>query len=174
MEQLYSVWALFEKEDEEYLSHIIRGFNQKYDTDFFLPHITLFGNIAIDEARAIEAIDTARSGVSPIIAMSTGIAYSTDWAKTFYIQFEQNPQLSALSGSLNSSFSGQAEYAFDPHASLIYKTDMTEEQKLDELKKIKLKKDYRLNRVVLATPLNQTEKWLDVASWRIRYEKALG
>ena len=174
MERVYSVWSIFDEADEKYLSSIVADFNKGYRTDYFRPHITLFGNITAPEDFLKEAIEEAAEGVSPFTVMLKDVEYSPEWSKTFYMQFAESPELQRIYEELKDKFKGIADYSFDPHASLIYKTDMTEEQKLAERQHLHLKKKYKMSGLVLATPDHQKEKWIDVASWKIPYERQFG
>lgn len=173
MEKLYSVWAMFEGQDEEYLSSIITDFNKGYGTDPFLPHITLFGNITASEDAMRKAIDEAVNGIEPFTVMYKNVEYSSEWSKTLYIQFLQSRQLTQIYKSLQDSFKDIGEYSFDPHTSLIYKKDMTDDEKIAERQHLYLKKEYKINRLALSTPENTVDKWLDVGSWKIPMEQPL-
>ena len=45
---MYAIWFVFEKNDTEYFSNIIKELSVKYNSQAFAPHITAYGLVDVD------------------------------------------------------------------------------------------------------------------------------
>lgn len=166
-----SVCLVPKQEDKKYLLKIIKSLNQKYNTVAFIPHITIYGGIETELTNIKQAAEKSIKDIQPFTVYVEKIDYSEEWSKTLFIQIKPSVMLNKIHFLLRKKLKQYNDYVFNPHISLIYKKDMTKKEKLNETKNLKFKKSFVIDRIVLITPLNIKEKWLDVAKWQTPFIK---
>jgi 2'-5' RNA ligase len=173
MGMISSIWLIPEQKDEDYISAVIQGLSQKYATLYFTPHITIYGEIEKELDVVIEAAKNAVRNVRPFMVNVEKLDYSEAWSKTLFIQLQQNQTINLIHARLREKLSHYSDYKFNPHISLIYKKDMTAQNKIEEIKALSLKTSYMIDRIAIISPLNKRRGWHDISKWKILFMQQL-
>lgn len=115
---------------------------------------------------AITAAKESISGLTPFTVEKEKLNYSPEWSKTLFIQIKPNEKLDMILNKLRKRLIQYGNYALNPHMSLIYKEEMTEEEKLKEIPSLKVPDSFTIDRIAITVPQNPVEKWKDVAHWK--------
>ncbi len=163
--ELSSVWLVPTESDVIKVSPIIKDLSQRHGTVPFLPHITIWGEVLAPLQEVEDAARNAVSGITPFVVEVEKLDYSTEWAKTLFIQMKPNENLDMVNRRLGKRLSRYNNYVLNPHMSLVYKKEMTEEEKLKEIPNIRIPDSFTLDRIAITAPGNPIAKWEDVARW---------
>ena len=164
-EALSSVWLVPTEKDAAPISQVIKDLAQRHDATPFLPHITVWGAVTAPLAVVEEASRDAVSGIKPFTVEVERLDYSEEWAKTLFTQIKPNETLDEIHRRLADRLRRYTDYILNPHMSLIYKTEMTEEEKLKEIPNISIPQSFTLDRIAITLPGDPVEKWENVALW---------
>ena len=126
---MYAVWFVFEKEDTEYFSNIIKELSIKYNSQAFAPHITAYGLVDVDLDVLDKILTNSIQGEKQFVIKKRLVLYSDVFWKTLFVEFQQDIQLDRINKKLTESLESFSKYEFIPHASLIYKKMNQDEQK---------------------------------------------
>lgn len=107
----------------------------------------------------------AVKGIDPFRVEIEKLDYTTEWAKTLFAQIKPHPILVEINKRLGEKLSRYTPYALNPHMSLIYKTSMTEEEKLKEIPNIHIPETFTLDRIAITLPGDPIAKWENVSMW---------
>lgn len=163
--ELSSVWLVPTEADVLRVSSIIKDLSQRYRTVPFLPHITIWGEVLAPLQEVEEAARSAVYGVAPFTVDVEKLDYTTEWAKTLFAQIKPNDRLDIINRRLGKRLSRYGNYVLNPHMSLVYKKEMTEEEKLKEIPNIKIPDSFTLDRIAITVPGDPVAKWENVARW---------
>ena len=172
MRQLFSVWLVPAKADKEYLSKIINTLGENYDAPTFTPHLTLFGNITIELEHLKRIVNEVVDNFRVFKVKKTKVSQSELFFKTVFIEFELSEELKTLFIEIARRTDNRDLSTFKPHISLIYKV-MAENEKIDIIRKLDIKDDFEISKVVINAPKKGDNDFLDVKKWQEVYEKPL-
>ncbi|WP_299951606.1 2'-5' RNA ligase family protein [uncultured Ruegeria sp.] len=117
----YSVWMIPEEPDLTDLSNRVRDFADAYGTPSFVPHMTLMGDLAGEEAELVALLDRLSSGFSCHNLTVTGVKTEDLFFKSLYLDLSVPLALvreqAALAEGLPAS---QRPRDFQPHISIAY------------------------------------------------------
>lgn len=164
----FSVWLVPQKEDKEYLDKVIRELAQKYDSPIFIPHITLFVDVKIEEDRLKSATEEIFSGIKPFVVRKKDLNQSDNFFKTVFIEFEQNEIFKKLYDEFSIQVEQRDFSLFKPHLSLIYK-DTNEDERLNIIKGLNIKDEFKIGSVIINR--NDSNDYKNVEGWKIVYRK---
>jgi len=125
---MYAVWFVFEKNDTEYFSNIIKELSIKYNSQTFSPHITAYGLIDVDLDVLDKIVTNSIQGEKQFVVEKSTISYSDIFWKTLFVEFSPHKQLDRINKKLTESLESISKYEFIPHVSLIYKKMNQDEQ----------------------------------------------
>ncbi len=165
-EVLSSVWLVPTERDVLPVSKVIKDLSQRHNTMPFLPHITIYGEVLTDLEKVVDAAREAVRGIMPFSVEVDKLDYTTEWAKTLFAQIKPNQNLDTIHRRLKKRLVEYNDYVLNPHMSLVYKEEMTKEEKLLEIPSIKIPESFTLDRIAITVPLNPVAKWKDVARWQ--------
>jgi len=166
MMQLFSIWLGLADDDTECLYSYIKTLAQKYNTTPFPPHLTLYGELTIEQEKAQNILQTIAKTTSPFPIYTEKLAYEDHFFKTFYIQIKNSSGLAVLQEKLITGLGSPSNYIFSPHISLIYKEGMRDKQKKKEIGILTIKPQFTAQRLILATTTNLQKNWKDLSSWK--------
>ena len=172
MDNFFSVLLIPQKDDKTYLSNIINNLGKDYDAPIFIPHLTLFGGIAIDFNKLKPIIDDVFKNAKPFTIKKLRINQSEAFFKTVFIEFDLDEELKRLFTVLSEKTDKRALSTFKPHISLIYK-HMLEEEKLKIIETLNIKNEFEIAKVVICAPKEGDHDFLDIEGWRVFYKKRL-
>lgn len=164
--ELSSIWLVPTETDVLKVSKTIKELSDRHEATPFLPHITIYGAITAPLDEVINAAKESVSGLTPFTVEKEKLDYATEWAKTLFIQIKPSEKLNAILRKLRKKLIGYGDYALDPHMSLVYKEEMTEEEKLKEIPNLRVPESFTIDRIAITIPQNPVEIWKDVARWK--------
>ena len=165
----YSVWLVPSKKDLDNLSHLIRDIASSQNSQTFVPHITIFGNIKKNKKSVINETKIIFADHRSATLKITNLNQSEDFFKTVFIEFEVSKFLQSAFLQLKNKFRDSTSYAekpFKPHLSLIYK-NLSEKKRISIINSLRLKKSYSFNQIYIASPRNVYRGWYDIKSWKL-------
>lgn len=116
----YSIWLMFEKNDEEFFQKLIDKFSSKLKSPKFLPHITLVAGLEGDKDILLEKFD-AFSQFNSFVVKSKSANYSDEFYRSLYVEIEKDEMLKELFELANRIFNVKSDFEkFFPHISLLY------------------------------------------------------
>jgi len=101
---MYAIWFVFEKNDIEYFSNIIRKLSNIYNSQVFEPHITVYGLINADLDVLDKIVRNSIQGEKQFIAQKSNVRYSDDFWSTLFVEFFLNDQFERINKKLTESF----------------------------------------------------------------------
>lgn len=176
MKNLYSIWLVPQKSDEQYLEKIINKLALDYSAPSFIPHLTLFTeknpskNISLEKLQQI--INAVFKHQQPFEITKTGIGQSDYFWKTVFLEFELNETLRRLFESISEKTDKRDISLFKPHISLIYKT-LTKEERIKIAESVQSKNKFILDKVFVNIPKEGDNDFSDIENWRHLYKKTL-
>lgn len=163
--ELLSLWLVPTETDVVKVAPVIKSLSERHGTTPFLPHITIYGAINAPLDVTINAAKESVNGVTPFVVEKEKLDYTTEWAKTLFIQIKPNERFNSILSKLRKRLLQYGDYALNPHMSLVYKKEMTEEEKLKEIPNLKIPDSYTIDRIAITVPGDPVEKWENVARW---------
>jgi len=155
---MYAVWALFSDEDSKYLNNIICNLSKEYESQIFLPHITLYGLVDIDLDYLIEIIENCSSEILPFTISKSKIEYSEDFWKTVFIRIKKNTKLEKIQSCISSDLAKFSQYSFLPHVSLIYKK-LPIQKKIELIHKLEIKSTFTIKNLAIHKYSDDISHW---------------
>lgn len=172
MKNLYPIWLVPQKNDEQYFKKIINKLAQDYSAPSFTPHLTLFTETNLSLEKLQQIINAVFEHQEPFEITKTGIGQSDYFWKTVFLEFELNETLRRLFENISAKTDQGDISLFKPHISLIYKT-LTEKERIKIAESIQSKDKFILDRVFVTTPKEGYNDFSDIENWRHPYKKTL-
>ncbi len=117
----YSVWMIPEEPELTELTNLIRDFADTHGTPSFVPHVTLLGDLAGDQAELTAILERIASNYSCHNLTVTRVKAEDLFFKSLYLDLSRPPNLireqAVLAQGLPAS---QHPREFQPHLSLAY------------------------------------------------------
>jgi len=162
---MYAIWALFEENDDKYLSKIIEDLSEVYHSSKFFPHITVYG-LADIKLRIIEkVVSDSIENLKPFKVNKIGINYSDDFWKTVFIEIRPNHELKLINTRLCSKLKKYATYEFAPHISLIYKK-MKSSEKM-KISNMKIKNKFTIDSIAIQQFSENIAEWKIIRNFKL-------
>jgi 2'-5' RNA ligase len=170
-----SVWLVPKEEQEEELRDVINELAERYESNGFIPHITVYfpGN-SIDPKEVIRVVKDEIKGVKPIKVKGKSVGFSDEFTQTMYVAYKESDNLVVLYKRLKEHWDNTCVYKLNPHLSLAYSHKMSEEDKKREAERINYPQELVLNRIMVVVKdggIIAEEK--DILDWRVEFEAEL-
>ena len=165
---MYSIWVTPANIDSQYLSQIIQELSNTFNTCKFQPHCTLWSRIDLPLKNLIPVVKSSYQGIAPFTVKVKKIDCAQSYDKTLFIQLHDHISLSQLQQGIQNSLGDAFHYQFDPHISLLYKDDMSENKKLNIAGSISIKSKFKIENIVINETGNQIEKWKVVYKQKLK------
>jgi 2'-5' RNA ligase len=162
---MFAIWMIPGEKDFKYLKKIIFNISYELDSPKFLPHITIYGLIDIEQKIIEETIESCKF-VEAITVKNIGIKYSNNFWKTLFIEIQENDKMRQINLKLQEKFNQFSRYEFDPHISLAYKK-MKSEQKNNIIEKLDVKNEFLIDKIAILKHNDNIEKWEIVKSYKL-------
>ena len=161
-----SYWLLPESEQFNALQSLIDRFAERYCGPSFEPHVTVYcGPIDPRQSPAALAQQTL-AGVQPLLLRSRGCAFTDQFTKSCYLQFEPDEQLHMVYERLRAASSVAGDYSLNAHMSLLY-TTLDNDARAEIRSSVHLPTEVRLTTLwAVLTPASVTCAG-DVRNWRL-------
>ncbi len=164
---MFVIWFLFDKLDHEYISKIIKKLSQKYNSPFFIPHLTSHGIIKEGIEEIDKVILDSIKGVKPFSIEKNKISFSDDFWKTLFIDISSNKELEKINKKLKENLPLVQKYDFNPHISLIYKNlEINEKKKL--VKKLTIKYIFKISKLSIQEYSENIKKWKIIKEYSLQ------
>ena len=169
---ILTFWLVPAKPAHDFFASLIAQLAARFDAPIFEPHLTVYvtnlGNENPDESLK-RALDDCRAFYLSI----RGIAYSDEFTKTVFVQFQPNDELRRLTTDFRRASHLQNEYQLSPHLSLIYKTmsHQTKEEIVNSLKLPFCDVLFDSTKAVISPAKIKSRE--DVEAWRMVAERTL-
>ncbi|WP_298849168.1 2'-5' RNA ligase family protein [uncultured Ruegeria sp.] len=117
----YSVWMVPEEPQLTDLSTRIKSFAHAHNAPTFLPHVTLMGDLAGDEAELVTILSRISAGFSGHSLTVKGIGAEDLFYKSLYLDLSPTPDLVSKQETLANVLPvSQCPREFLPHISVAY------------------------------------------------------
>jgi 2'-5' RNA ligase len=170
-----SICLLPNNKDSTYLSSISGDLRSIYNFPNFIPHLTIFGNVNMQEKALIDSVKNIFGRCTPTELSVNGIGDSNSYFKAISVNFKKSEKLLNLYDELKKNLHLYTDFGsrpFDPHLSLAY-GNIPKAMRQDFMKKILIKSSIVFDRFCLLTPPDSDQGWHDVGNWKIIYEQYL-
>ncbi len=161
-----SYWLLPESEQFNALQSLIDRLAERYGGPTFEPHVTVYcGPIDPRQSPATLAQQTL-AGMQSLVLRSRGCAFSDQFTKSCYLQFEPDEKLHTVYERLCAASSVVGDYSLNAHMSLLY-TTLDSDARAEIRSSLHLPAEVRLTTLcAVLTPASVTCAE-DVQSWRL-------
>jgi 2'-5' RNA ligase len=175
MKKYIAICLIPAKKDKLIFDVIIKTLANKYYTYPFIPHITMYAGMHMEENRARLLINQIFNEISlePITADVAGLYYSDIFTKTLYVNFQINSALQNIHQLLKNKFGSYQEYLLHPHLSLIYKNKMPAKEKVRLKNKLSFPTKVRFDQIYIISSSKHITDEADVLKWEIVMRKKL-
>lgn len=116
---MFSLWFSPTGRLATVLGDRIRALAEQHAAPVFNPHVTLLGDIAVDESTVLEKASFLARRLPKMTIRFVGVGYSDSYFRCLFLQAEVTPELIAAKIEAESLFSLPHE-KFIPHFSLLY------------------------------------------------------
>jgi len=164
---MFAIWFLFDKNDNDYLEHIIQILGRQYESPVFIPHITAYGLVNANLETIDKIVLESIKDIKPFLIEKNKINYSDGFWKTLFIEIKQNLHLNSINKKLTNGLSLFPNYEFLPHISLIYKK-MNEEEKKSQAKNLNIKNNFLVSKIAIQEFSENIEDWKIVREYGFR------
>ena len=161
-----SYWLIPAEPWRRRLSEVIEDLAHRFAAPVFMPHLTLYAGPLATNDRVVEAVAQAARDFPVIELRATGIARSAQFTKTLFIEFELSAEIARLSDRLKSEGAQPAEYALEPHVSLLY-ANLDEETGNTLGRAIDIPATMSFDRLGAILAPGETRTRADVEAWRL-------
>jgi len=161
---MFVIWFLFDKNDNDYLHHIIQDLSRQYKSTVFLPHITAYGLTEIPLDVIDKIVLKSIEDVKPFFVEKIRINYSDDFWKTLFIEIKQNEYLNKINKKLTNELSKFSKFEFLPHVSLIYKK-MNEKEQEDLANNLDIKDSFLISKIGIQDFSENITDWKIVSEY---------
>jgi len=160
----YAIWLTFQKNDEKKLQNIVNQLSEKYNSEYFKPHISIYGLTDIKINEISNLCQNISSKFEPFNVEFLNISYSNNIWKSLFVNLKTNETMTEIHNIFNKEFGKIKNNEFIPHISLIYKK-IPVKQKKEILKNLKLEEQFKVDTISI---LNYSEK---IKNWTVKEEK---
>lgn len=167
--QSASIWLIPRKDQEQKLQEIINNLAISHHTSPYVPHITLYHLIEVTSLEKVIAILREKAKKERAFSLDLDkITHSNQFTNTLYAQYAISIPLQKFYENFKKEFLPTQPFELNSHLSLIYKNDMSEKDKLNEIERLRVPQKLILDRLMVITrDGDYITKELDVLEWEI-------
>lgn len=166
-------WLLPAEPIQRQLHSIVQQLAKEYDAIDFEPHVTISSGPSDDDQT-----HTVARGIASLFSlgelMPVKLAYTSEYTKTLFIQFQESEVVRRMSDAIKDRSARPVNYVLNPHLSLLYKT-MPVAKQAEICRTLDVPKGIyffdRLRAIETEIPLTQPEQ---IKRWRTVFECTLG
>ena len=173
MRKFIAVCLVPADKDKLILDNIIKSLAEKFDAYPFIPHITIYAGIFMEENKAKMLNDQALKELllKPFTVNVKKLDHSEIFSKTLYVDFQTNSPMKKIYHYLRKKFLKYTDFNLHPHLSLIYKNNMPVGEKTKLINRLNIPNRILFDRIDVITSPRDIMKEEDVLSWKIIYSK---
>jgi len=163
-----SFWLVPADEDAIALQKIVNEICFKYKTPVFVPHLTIWGGINMEEQKAIEIANNIAKELKQFLVEINKIDITPNFLKSVFLQIKNNNDLQLIYNNFRQQLS-PSDYILNPHVSLVYGnlSDKIKKEIIEiaEENNIVKNKQIRINGIIICAC--SKNGWEDVENWEI-------
>lgn len=163
----YSIWITPQGEIQSKLSEIITDLSKKYDAPDFEPHMTLLGDIDLDEETVLEKTEQLVSELKKFPLTLREISFSTTYFQSVFVRVKSTSVL------MNANLKAKEIFEYDnsvfmPHISLIYgEHDMVLREKIAAEIKLSENLSFTAEKLVIVPSTLNPDDWRPIADFSL-------
>lgn len=163
MKKLYTIWIVPSPSIKKDLDKIIIKLAKKYKSPIFEPHMTLLGDIEIDEKTMIEKAKILASKLKSFSLELGEISFSTTYFQSVFIRVKSTAKLMEANLKAKEIF-GRENKVFMPHMSLLYgEQEMKLREKIIPTIKLPKNKIFIVDKIVVVPSTKDPKEWKHLA-----------
>tara|TARA_B100000214_G_scaffold367480_1_gene337680 strand:- start:1078 stop:1584 length:507 start_codon:yes stop_codon:yes gene_type:complete len=152
----WSVWLMPSIQHNKDYQKMIKFFSNKYSTEVFAPHVTLFGRLSNQPKSYFPFFQEISYKQNPITMKILDIEKGVPPWKSLYIRLHLDSNVQKFQDSINKKLEKIRYYDFSPHLSLAYGNISVNK---DDLNKIALCKIIQFSSLALIYTPDQINRW---------------
>lgn len=170
-EFLFSLWLVPSKPGYDFINGQILKLAQQYSAPTYEPHMTLFCGATDDIERTKKEFREIFSQVRALTLQPEKIEHTSFFYKTLFIKFIATNEIKSLNESVHQQLDSSSDYKLYPHASMLYKANVSDQQKEELAKEIwpalkKISESMTFDEVWLTTDTDDVSE-AAVKSWKV-------
>lgn len=163
MKKLYTIWILPPPSLKKDLQEIIVKLAKKFKSPIFEPHMTLLGDIEIDEESMIEKAKTLASKTQPFSLELGEISFSTTYFQSVFVRVKSTAKLMEANLIAKGIF-GKENNVFMPHMSLLYgDQEMELREIISQEIKLPINIKFKVEKIVVVPSTKNPKDWKHLA-----------
>jgi len=166
-----SYWLIPAEPHKHRWAQIIRDLAQRFEAPEFEPHVTLYSGPQ-PSGNMEDILAHAAKSSSQIVLQTIGLAHSTEFTKTLFVEFSADERLTKLSEDLRRLSTPSSPYELKPHLSLVY-APLHAKTRERLTREFSLPATINFNEVKAIATGAVARSRADVEAWRIMAEKKL-
>lgn len=116
----YSLWLIPSGVAYNRLEKVISSLSQQYSTPYFIPHLTIIGDLTESEDKLIEKAKELAACI-PVFEVNLNIInFSANYFKAMFIRANRTTQLIQFNAKARKIFGSTRTTDYNPHISLMY------------------------------------------------------
>ena len=162
----YSIWAIFNDEQQRQLENLKKKTNDILKGPYFPIHMTLTGELLGEEKELIKKIKSILNKLDKFSIEIDNYGYKNAYFQALYIRVIKNTKLVSQKKIIDNAFNRQTNF-FYPHISLYYgrKNNSIKKKIISNLPK--LKKIIEIRNLCLSCREEKKLKWKIIETFRI-------
>jgi 2'-5' RNA ligase len=160
-------WLMPCEAERAFFAGSIARLAKRFGAPEFAPHVTIHAAPHSPQDPPEALIAAATAGTAPFALQPAGIGHSSRFTKTFFLEFEPSPLLTALHDRFRAGMARPSNYTLQPHLSLLY-------HRLEEAGRLHLVREFDapargivFDAVAAVLAPDRIESAADVACWRV-------
>lgn len=167
-----SFWLVPTDEDMTALQKIINEICLRYKTPVFVPHLTIWGGIDMEEQKALEIANNIAKESKQFLIEVDKIDTTPNFLKSVFLQIKNNNNLQLIYNKFQ-QFLKQNNYMLNPHISFVY-GNLSDRIKTEIIGIIKQNdtirnKQIRIDKIVVCTC--NKNGWENIEGWKIIFSQ---
>ncbi|EKD91448.1 MAG: hypothetical protein ACD_30C00005G0016 [uncultured bacterium] len=159
----FSIWIVPSGDVKKKLEGVILDLSQKYNSPVFEPHMTLLGDISVDEKSVLEKAKILTSKIKPFTVELGEISFSTTYFQSVFVRIKSNAELMNANLAAKEIF-GVDNNVFMPHISLLYGDyDMELREKVAKEIKLPSNLSFNVDKLVIIPSFPEPKDWKHLA-----------
>lgn len=102
------------------MQRVIQELAQRFGAPVFAPHVTLYSGPLDQRDDLPKVLRDLAQRFAPMELAVTGLAHSSQFTRTFFMEFASHPALNDLSDAARDAMTQREAYNLRPHLSLLY------------------------------------------------------
>lgn len=166
---LHSIWLKPTGEVYGLLANLIISLSKDYNAPTFEPHLNLLGDILGSEAETIAKTGELSRLIHPLAIKLVEPSYGKRFFKCVFIRAEKTKELMEANVLAREIFARQNDESFDPHVSIMYGDQFSEEIKKEAIAKIGNSRwNFSAKTLYLTTAGDIPEEWQVVKEFELK------